>query len=283
MMAGRATAAAYKGPIKPIWCPGCGDFGALAATQRTLAELEIDPDKLVVVSGIGCSSRFPGFVHAYGFHGCHGRVLPTALGVKIANRELTVIGVSGDGDALAIGGGHFPHACRRNVDITYLVLDNEIYGLTKGQPSPSSPIGLKTKASPYGVSEQPLDPIPIALVNGATFVARVVTSNPKLVGEILAAAIRHRGFSLVHALTGCVSFTRDIAEMWKEECIPVPEDHDPTDLTAAISLAVNESVPHVGIFYQVERSTLEDLVEETRIKALERGSRTMERLLDTYS
>lgn len=281
-MSAKATAAAYKGPIKPIWCPGCGDFGVLAATQRTLAELEIEPEKLVIVSGIGCSSRFPGFVHSYGFHGCHGRVLPTAIGVKVANPELTVIGVSGDGDALAIGGGHFPHTCRRNVDMTYLVLDNQIYGLTKGQPSPSSPLQLKTKASPYGVSEQPVNPVAIGLVGRASFVARVITSNPKLIGEVLAQAIRHRGFAFIHCLTACVSFMRDTMEMWKEQCAPVPEDHDPTNLDAALTLALTEEIPHVGIFYQVERPTLEDLLEETRKKALARGNGQLEHLLDDY-
>lgn len=281
-MSTKATAAAYKGPIKPIWCPGCGDFGALAATQRTLAELEVDPEKLVIVSGIGCSGRFPDFVHSYGFHGCHGRVLPTALGVKTANPELTVLGVSGDGDAFAIGGGHFPHACRRNVDMTYLVLDNEIYGLTKGQPSPSSPLLLKTKASPYGVAETPLNPMAIALVNGVCFAARVNTSNPKLVGEVMAAAVKHRGFSFVQCLSPCVTFFRDTMEMWKEQCAPLPEGWDPTDLPAAVNLVLTESLPHVGIFYQVERPTLEDLLEETREKAVARSNGGFDRLLDAY-
>ena len=140
----------YKSDLKPIWCPGCGDFGVLAATYRAFAELDLDPDNTVVVSGIGCSSRFPGFVTTYGYHCVHGRALPTAMGVKMANPELEVIAVGGDGDGFAIGGGHFPHAARRNVDITYIVMDNEIYGLTKGQVSPTSLHDQKSPSSPYG-------------------------------------------------------------------------------------------------------------------------------------
>ena len=134
----KLKANSFKSDLKPIWCPGCGDFGVLAAAYRAFAELDLDPDNTVIVSGIGCSSRFPGFVTTYGFHGVHGRALPTAMGVKLANPELDVIAVGGDGDGFAIGGGHFPHAARRNVDITYIIMNNQTYGLTKGQVSPTS-------------------------------------------------------------------------------------------------------------------------------------------------
>jgi len=142
----------FKSDLKPIWCPGCGDFGVLASLYRAFAHLDLDPAKTVVVSGIGCSSRLPGFVSTYGVHTLHGRPLPVAMGVKLANPDLNVIAVGGDGDGFAIGAGHFPHAARRNVDITYLVMDNEIYGLTKGQVSPTSLTDQKAPSTPWGTS-----------------------------------------------------------------------------------------------------------------------------------
>ncbi len=156
----------YKSELHPIWCPGCGDFGVLASFYKAVSELHIPQEQLVVVSGIGCSSRFPAFVNAYGLHGTHGRALPLATGVKMAHPELQVVTVGGDGDAFSIGMGHLPHAIRRNVDITYIVMDNEIYGLTKGQASPTSPVGMERKASPYGTIEKPLNPLMLALASG---------------------------------------------------------------------------------------------------------------------
>ena len=162
----------FKGRVDPDWCPGCGDFGVLAAVQKALVELQIPNHQIVTVSGIGCSSNFPGFIETYGMHTLHGRSLPVATGVKMANHELTVLVTGGDGDGFGIGGNHFTHTMRRNVDLTYIVMDNQIYGLTTGQTSPTSRLGMKTKSTPYGNIEAPINPITMALAAGATFVAR---------------------------------------------------------------------------------------------------------------
>ena len=187
----------YKSDLKPIWCPGCGDFGVLASLYRAFAELDLDPARTVVVSGIGCSSRLPGFVTTYGFHSLHGRPLPVAMGVKLANPDLTVIAVGGDGDGFAIGAGHFPHAARRNVDITYLVMDNEIYGLTKGQVSPTSLTEQKAPSTPWGNLETPLNTLAFAVASGASFVARGASFNTKALTELIVQAMEHTRL-LVH-------------------------------------------------------------------------------------
>ena len=169
----------YKSHVPPIWCPGCGDYAVLNGLMRAFARLDIAPENVAVASGIGCSSRFPAFLHTYGFHGVHGRALPLATGIKIGNPELTVVAVGGDGDGFSIGGGHIPHAARRNVELPYIVMDNSIYGMTKGQPSPTSPLGTRRKASPYGTIEAPLNPLMMVLSYDATFVARVFSGDFK--------------------------------------------------------------------------------------------------------
>ena len=169
----------YKTDEHPIWCPGCGDFGVLDSLYKALAGLKVHTRDLVVVSGIGCSGRTPGFIKSYGFHSLHGRVLPVALGVRLANPALTVIGVGGDGDGFAIGGGHIPHAARRNIDMAYIIMDNSIYGLTKGQCSPTSPTGLQTGSTPYGNIEQPLNPLAMVIAYGATFVGQGYSGKPR--------------------------------------------------------------------------------------------------------
>ena len=178
----------FKSELKPIWCPGCGDFGVLASLYRSMADLDLDPSQTVIVSGIGCSSRLPHFASTYGIHTLHGRPLPVAMGVKLANPELTVIAVGGDGDGFAIGAGHFPHAARRNVDITYLVMDNEIYGLTKGQASPTSLYEQKAPSTPFGNPEDPLNPLALAISAGASFVARGASFNTKALTELITQA-----------------------------------------------------------------------------------------------
>src|SRR5580693_9802892 len=161
-----------KGKVDPDWCPGCGDYGVLAAVQKALVELQIPNHQVATVSGIGCSSNIPGFINTYGMHTLHGRSLPVASGLKLANHDLTVLVTGGDGDGFGIGVGHFVHAMRRNINLTYMVLDNQIYGLTTGQTSPTSRVGMKTKSSPYGNMDAPVNPISLALSAGATFVAR---------------------------------------------------------------------------------------------------------------
>ena len=244
----------YKSELKPIWCPGCGDFGVLASLYRAFAELELDPARTVIVSGIGCSSRLPGFVSTYGVHSLHGRPLPFAMGVKLANPELTVIAVGGDGDGFAIGAGHFPHAARRNVDILYLVMDNETYGLTKGQVSPTSLFDQKAPSTPYGNMEQPLNTLAFAVASGGSFVARGASFNTKALTELIVQGIEHPGFAFIDALSPCVVFN-NTQEEWKEQVSDIAPDHDVTDKAAAFDLALRGGFT-LGIIYKELRPTL---------------------------
>ncbi len=255
----------YKSDLKPIWCPGCGDFGVLASLYRAFAQLNLDPANTVVVSGIGCSSRLPGFVSTYGVHTLHGRALPVAMGVKLANPELTVVAVGGDGDGFAIGAGHFPHAARRNIDITYLVMDNEIYGLTKGQVSPTSLTDQKAPSTPWGNLETPLNTLGFAIASGAGFVARGASFNTKTLTELIVQAVEHKGFSYIDAMSPCVMFNNH-QEEWKELVTDVAPDHDPSDKVAAFDLALKGGFK-LGILYRELRPTLGEkyqaLIERT--------------------
>lgn len=251
----------YKSDLEPIWCPGCGDYGVLNALFKAMSQLNLDPARTVLVSGIGCSSRLPGFVVTYGFHGVHGRVLPVATGIKLANPELTVIGVGGDGDGYSIGLGHFPHAARRNIDITYIVMNNQIYGLTKGQTSPTSSLQFVTKTTPFGNVEGALNPLQIAIVSGATFVARGYSSMPNHLARIFAEAIKHPGFALVDVFSPCVTFNKvQTYDYYKGRVYEIPDTHDPTDKFAALRLAEEDGMFPIGIFYRVDRSTLDEQV-----------------------
>lgn len=196
----------FVAPADVRWCPGCGDYSILNALQKTLPEIGIQRENIVVVSGIGCSSRFPYYMNTYGFHTIHGRAPTVATGVKVTNPDLSVWMITGDGDALSIGGNHFMHLMRRNVDINVLLFNNEIYGLTKGQYSPTSEQGTKTKTSPMGSIDHPINPISLALAAEATFVARTSDGNPKHMNQILKAAASHKGCSFVEILQNCVIF-----------------------------------------------------------------------------
>jgi len=246
----------YKSDLKPIWCPGCGDFGVLASLYRAFAELDLDPTNTVVVSGIGCSSRLPGFVTTFGVHTLHGRPLPVALGVKLANPDLTVVAVGGDGDGFAIGAGHFPHAARRNIDITYIVMDNEIYGLTKGQVSPTSLTEQKAPSTPWGNLETPLNTLGLAIAANASFVARGASFNTKALTELMVQAVEHKGFSFIDAMSPCVMFN-NTQEAWKELVTDVDPDHNPADRTAAFDLALRGGFK-LGILYRELRPTLDE-------------------------
>lgn len=243
----------FKSELKPIWCPGCGDFGVLASLYRSMADMDLDPSKTVIVSGIGCSSRLPHFASTYGVHTLHGRPLPVAMGVKLANPDLTVIAVGGDGDGFAIGAGHFPHAARRNVDITYLVMDNEIYGLTKGQASPTSLYEQKAPSTPFGNPEDPLNPLALAIAAGASFVARGASFNTKALTELITQAVEHKGFSYIDAMSPCTTFN-NTQESWKGMVTDVAPDHDVTDRTQAFDLALKGGFA-LGILYRKERIT----------------------------
>jgi 2-oxoglutarate ferredoxin oxidoreductase subunit beta len=241
----------YKSAVKPTWCPGCGDFGVLNAVYAALRKQGYHPKDVVSVSGIGCSSRLPFFVTSYGFHGLHGRALPIATGLKAANPGLTVIAFGGDGDAFAIGGDHFMHACRRNVDLTYVVMDNGTYGLTKGQASPTSRRGYVTKTTPGGSAEHPVNPLALSLICGATFVAQGYSSRPKELAELIVKGIEHRGFAFIEALSPCPTFNKvDTFAYYKEVVAEIPATHDPTDMGAALQLAMAREQILTGVVYQ---------------------------------
>ena len=237
----------------PTWCPGCGYFGIHQALNDAIRRLELPNHKIVTVSGIGCAGRYPFFTDTYGIHATHGRALPVATGVKFGNPELTVFAVGGDGDGLGIGGGHLPHITRRDIDINYVLFDNSIYGLTKGQPSPSSPLGFKTKASPNGSWEQPLNATLMALSYKAGFVARLFAGQPEKICEALLEGIRRPGFSFFHVLTTCLTFDKQF-KTWdhlKEWIHPLPDGYDSADRKQAI-VHVLEDDFSTGIIYRRE-------------------------------
>jgi 2-oxoglutarate ferredoxin oxidoreductase subunit beta len=269
----------YKSGVRPIWCPGCGDYGVLNALMRAFAQLEVAPEKIAVASGIGCSSRFPAFLQTYGFHGIHGRPLPLATGIKLGQPELTVVAVGGDGDGFSIGGGHLPHAARRNVDLTYIVMDNSIYGMTKGQPSPTTPPGTVRKASPYGSLERPLNPLMMLLAYEASFVARAFSGEIKQMVEIIKAALQHPGFAFVQVLSPCVSFY-DSYDHYRGIAEPLPEEHDRSDLMEAMRLARVGEPQYLGIFYEErERQPYSAQIEGLQKRAPET---TVSEVMDRY-
>lgn len=270
----------YKSEVKPIWCPGCGDFGVLSSFYKAISDMHVPPEQLVIASGIGCSGRFPAFCNAYGFHGTHGRVLPLATGIKMANPELVVVAVGGDGDAFSIGMGHFPHAARRNVDITYIVMDNEIYGLTKGQPSPTSPVAMERKASPYGTVESPLNPLLLAFAGGATWIARGFSSKPKELTDLIKLALQHKGFSFLQVYSPCVTFY-DTYDHFKEVTKPLPANHKPSDKAKAMEYAMSDNPLYLGVYYEEERPTYDDAFSGVRQKA-SKGAYSIEKLMNKY-
>lgn len=282
----KTTLQDYSSGIKPVWCPGCGDYGVLRGLQQAMLDLEIAPEEAITVSGIGCSGRFSHYMNTYSLHGTHGRAVPTALGAKTARPELTVVCVGGDGDGLGIGGGHIAHAARKNIDMTYILIDNRIYGLTKGQTSPTTPVERKTKTAPYGSYEEPLNAIPMFLTYGVSFIAR---TSPVMMGqmtEILKQAISHKGFSLVYVMSPCVTFPvlkfKDLKDLLKV----LPEDHDPTNRLKALELAYNEEALYTGVFYNVDKPTLEDNLQNLVRKACtkKKGEQfTTEQMLQSYT
>ncbi len=243
----------FKGKVDPDWCPGCGDFGLLNSVQKALAELGKKPHEVMCVSGIGCSSNLPGYLSTYGMHTLHGRALAVATGVKVANHELTVIAAGGDGDGYGIGGNHFAHTARRNVDITYLVMNNQIYGLTTGQVSPASETGMKTKSTPFGNLERPVNAVTTAIMNGATFVARGFSGHGKHLLSTIKQAIEHNGFSLVDVFSPCVTFNHDNTyDFFRQRIKKLEEEgHDPSDWKSACEKAMAwDDEIFTGVYYQ---------------------------------
>ncbi|MFP3124030.1 MULTISPECIES: 2-oxoacid:ferredoxin oxidoreductase subunit beta [Bacillaceae] len=248
-----ATFKEFRNDVKPNWCPGCGDFSVQAAIQRAAANAGLEPEQMAVVSGIGCSGRISGYINSYGFHGIHGRALPIAQGVKMANRDLTVIAAGGDGDGFAIGMGHTIHAIRRNIDLTYIVMDNQIYGLTKGQTSPRSSSGFKTKSTPQGSIEPALSVMEMALTAGATFVAQSFSSDLKELTQIIEAGINHKGFSLINVFSPCVTYNKVNTYDWFKENLKrlsTVEGYDSSNRMMAMQTLMENDGLVTGIIYQ---------------------------------
>ena len=254
--------------VKPVWCPGCGDYGVLSALKKALVNLELQPEEMMVVSGIGCSGRFSHYLNTYSLHGTHGRALPTACGAKAARPELTVLAVGGDGDGLSIGGGHISHTARRNANITYLLMDNHIYGLTKGQTSPTTPVGYQGKTSPYGVTEEELNPMPVFLSYGASFIARGHSFDMKQLTYIIEEGIKHQGFSVIYIHSPCVTHPSLEWKKLKEKTCSLPEGFPTQDIMTAMPYAYSKEPLYTGILYQVRKPTLEERLEEVQERAL---------------
>ncbi|MCE5011464.1 2-oxoacid:ferredoxin oxidoreductase subunit beta [Staphylococcus warneri] len=267
-----ATFKDFRNNVKPNWCPGCGDFSVQAAIQKAAANVGLEPEEVALITGIGCSGRLSGYINAYGVHAIHGRALPLAQGVKMANKDLTVIASGGDGDGYAIGMGHTIHALRRNMNMTYIVMDNQIYGLTKGQTSPSSAVGFVTKSTPKGNIEKNVAPLELALSSGATFVAQGFSSDIKALTKLIEDAINHDGFSFVNVFSPCVTYNKINTYDWfKENLISIDdiENYDPTNKQLAIQTVLEHESLVKGIVYQdTETPSYESQIEEMKGEAL---------------
>ena len=248
------------GKYETAWCPGCGNFGILNSLKHALVDCGLAPHQVLLVSGIGQAAKSPHYLKANVFNGLHGRGLPAAIGAKLANPELTVIAESGDGCMYGEGGNHFLAALRRNLNLTILVHDNRVYGLTKGQASPTSEQGFVTKTQPHGAFAESFNPVAVAVVMGASFVARAYAGLPEHLAGLIAQAIKHRGTALVDIFQPCVSFNKANTYQWyKEHCYELGEDHDPTDHGQALRIALEfgERIP-LGVIYKIEKPLFEE-------------------------
>ena len=263
------TASSFNTGFLPTWCPGCGDFGIWMALKEALSKLGIGTDDGLIVYGIGCHGNMSDWMKIYGFAGLHGRALPVAQGAKMANHELPVIVVSGDGDCLGEGGNHFIHAAKRNPDITVIIHDNQVYGLTTGQASPTAQKGFKTKSTPDGAADQPINPLALAISSGASYVARGFAGDAPGLTQIIMNGIQHKGFSVIDVLQPCVTFDKVHTYAWYRQRLYKLEDegYTPDNQLKALEKAVEwgEKIP-VGVFYKTETST-----SESREPALTEG------------
>ena len=259
----------------PTWCPGCGDFAVLAAFYKVLEKLQIPQEKIVVVAGIGCSSRFPYFMNTHSLHFIHGRALPLATGVSLSRPDVHVFVFGGDGDGFSIGGNHLNHAARKNIRLTYIIMDNFVYGLTKNQTSPTTPVGRKSKTDPTGAIDRPINPMKQLLASGATFIGRTHATQVKHMEEIFTRAINHDGFSVIECLSECVMFypgAFDDGSPRKGGVFDLIDEtqHDVKDDVAAFKLADLPSPGKFGVFYQVNRPTKNELeqkwIDDTQAK-----------------
>jgi len=273
----------------PTWCPGCGDFSVLALYFKLLEKRKIDHEKITTVAGIGCSSRFPYFVQAHGAHFLHGRALPFASGVSLTRPELHTFVFGGDGDGFSIGGNHLNHTARKNIKMTYVIMDNWVYGLTKKQTSPTSPLGFKSKTDIWGAVDQPINPMKQLISAGASFVARATHTNPNHLLQMMEAAMDHDGFSVIECLSECVEFYEgafDPSNPRKGGVFNlVPADHDVTDEVAAYKLASAPFPGYFGIFYKSNRPTKNKLEADIVAGAQKKvaGKKDWQILQDTFN
>jgi 2-oxoglutarate ferredoxin oxidoreductase subunit beta len=273
----------------PTWCPGCGDFSVLALYFKMLANKGYWHEKITTVAGIGCSSRFPYFVQGHGAHFIHGRALPFASGISLTRPDLNLFVFGGDGDAFSIGGNHLNHAARKNINLTYVIMDNFVYGLTKKQTSPTSPLGFKSKTDVTGSVDRPINPMKQLISAGATFIARTTAKNPKHLLSVMEAAADHKGFSVVECLSECVEFypgAFDPADPRKGGEFPeVPESHDKTNELKAYELAEKAFPGYFGIFYQKSENTKNDMEDQigARAKLKTQGLKDWEILKQSFS
>src|SRR6266699_211607 len=249
----------YKSGVKPTWCPGCGDFG--------------------------CSSRLPFFSSTYGFHTVHGRTMPIATGIKVANPGLKVLALGGDGDAFAIGGGHFIHAARRNLDVCYVIMDNAIYGLTKGQTSPTSMVGFVTKTTPKGTPDRPVNPLQLAMASGATFVARAFSGKAKELADLIVQGLDHKGFAIIDAYSPCPTFNKvNTFKYYRDQALELPKDHNAADVMQAWARAQSTDPVYLGVLYRAEgESSFEDHIAAAQSGSEEDAPAVISSILERYS
>jgi len=275
----------------PTWCRGCGLYGIFEALKRASASLDLSPEETVIVTGIGCHGRLPNYFKSYGFHGLHGRSMPVAQGIKLSNPNLTVIGLSGDGDAYSIGLGHFLHALRRNVGITYLVVNNRVYALTEGQTSPTSPMGFVSVSSPKGSKEFPLDGPQLAFAAGGTFIARGFSSEVAHLTNLIEKCLRHKGFALLDILSPCVTYNKVNTYDWYKKNIFLLEaepNYNPKDKPQACEVLTRTDKIPLGIIYLEERPAYENLVLPDRSspigpRQLEMDRPKLEKIMEKFS
>ncbi len=262
----------YLSSVQPNWCPGCGNFGILGAAKLAFSQLELEHHQIVVVSGIGCGSKIPYWLRTYGFCGLHGRPLPVATGIKLSNPKLNVVVFAGDGDGYGEGGNHFIHSCRRNHNLTYIVHNNLVYGLTTGQHSPTSEKGFITKTSPFGATEEAFNPISMAISAGASFVARGFAGDPKHLAELIVKGIEHKGFAFIDVLQPCVTFNKINTFDWYSKRVYRLEEagHNPANKKAAFerSLEWGDRIP-IGIFYKEDKPVYDEQLPDAKIPLVE--------------
>jgi 2-oxoglutarate/2-oxoacid ferredoxin oxidoreductase subunit beta len=261
---------AYDSGYFPTWCPGCGNFSMWTAFKNTAAEMKLDPEQTLIVYGVGCSGNGSNFLKSYAFHGLHGRALPVATGARLANKQLKIIVMGGDGDMYGIGISHLINAMRRNLDMTVIVHNNQIYALTTGQTSPTTAKGTQTKSTPFGAIEQPINPITLALSSESSFVARTFAGDIPYTRNIYRQAIEHKGFSFVDVFQPCVTFNKINTYSWfRERTYSLEEEgHDPSDKFAAYKRASDPERLAIGLFYKEERAVYTDELAHTGDKPL---------------